>query len=326
MKMNHKQLKRLRLAAGVAAVGTAAGAAASYAVTKGLVKIAIERDLPRGIPKSKKTISGSPDPDSFTERLRISAERLADIPMEQVELTARDGAKLVAHWYPCEKAKRVIVAMHGWRSSWVNDFGMITDFWHDSGCSILFAEQRGQNNSGGAYMTFGHLERYDCLDWANYITERTEGALPVYLCGVSMGAATVLMAAGLELPDSVHGIMADCGFTSAHAIWKHVVEKNLHLSYKIHGYMINNICKKTISTDARDISTLRALPNAKVPILFVHGSDDTFVPIQMTYDNYKACASEKRLLVVPGAGHGQSYFVDQASYEKETRRFWEEFD
>lgn len=131
MKMNHKQLKRLRLAAGVAAVGTAAGAAASYAVTKGLVKIAIERDLPRGIPKSKKTISGSPDPDSFTERLRISAERLADIPMEQVELTARDGAKLVAHWYPCEKAKRVIVAMHGWRSSWVNDFGMITDFWQD---------------------------------------------------------------------------------------------------------------------------------------------------------------------------------------------------
>lgn len=318
--------KKIGIIAGTVAAGTAIGTAAAYIITKGMVQIAIEREMPKVIPQSKKVISGSQDPDPFTLQLKEYADRLTAVESEQIELEARDGTRLVGHWYPCEGAQRVIIAMHGWRSSWANDFGMIADFWHDSGCSVLFAEQRGQNNSGGKYMTFGYLERYDCLDWTNWATERTGGQLPIYLCGVSMGAATVLMTAGLELPDSVHGVIADCGFTSAHEIWKHVVEKNLHLSYKIHGYMINSICQKKINANARDISTLTALPNATVPILFIHGSDDTFVPIRMTYDNYKACAGEKRLLVIPGAGHGQSYFIDKERYEKETLRFWEEYD
>ena len=95
--------------------------------------------------------------------------------MEEVEITSRDGLQLVDHWYPCENAKCIIVAMHGWRSAWHKDFGMVADFWHNKGCSILFAEHRGQNNSGGGYMTFGYMERFDCLDWINRVNKRVLG-------------------------------------------------------------------------------------------------------------------------------------------------------
>lgn len=325
--MNKAQRKQmLTIAAGVVAAGALVGATAAHLIAHGMMKIALEREIPHVIPQSKKKISGAAKTDPFLEAIKETGEQLAQIEMEQVEIEAQDGIHLVGHWYPCPGARRVIVAMHGWRSTWTNDFGMITDFWHNNGCHILFAEQRGQNNSGGDYMTFGYLERHDCLEWAKWATERTEGALPLYLCGVSMGASTVLMTAGLTLPSSVHGIMADCGFTSAYEIWRHVAEKNLHLSYRIHGSMIEKICQKTINASSRDISTLSALPQAKVPILFIHGTSDTFVPIQMTYDNYLACASPKRLLVVPGAGHGQSYYLERARYEQAALDFWASYD
>jgi len=77
---------------------------------------------------------------------------------------------------------------------------------------------------------------------------------------------------------------------------------------------------------AKETTTMEALKNTTIPVLFIHGSDDHFVPIEMTYENYKACASEKRLLVVPGAGHAMSYIVDKEKYEDAIRRFWQEQD
>lgn len=315
--------KKIGIVSGVAAVGAALGLSASYIVTKGLVKIAIEREIPKGIPQSKKKISGSPDPTSFSEQLRVCAERLAATPMEQLELSAQDGARLVAHWYPCENAKRVIVAMHGWRSSWWRDFGIISDFWRENRCTVLYAEQRGQNGSGGDHMGFGLLERFDCLEWARWVSDHFN--LPVYLAGVSMGATTVLMASGLELPGSVRGIIADCGFTSPEDIWRHVTRHNLHLSYSVRRAAANSICRRKIQMGANEYSTLTALENNRVPVLFIHGADDHFVPVEMTYENYKACTAPKRLLVVPGADHGMSYLLEPEGYQGMMTAFWNTF-
>lgn len=93
---------------------------------------------------------------------------LSQAPTEQVTITAQDGTSLVGHWYPCDGAKRVIIAMHGWRSSWCSDFGLTAEFLHANHCSVLFAEQRGQNSSGGDYMGFGVTEQFDCLDWVHW--------------------------------------------------------------------------------------------------------------------------------------------------------------
>ncbi len=187
-------------------------------------------------------------------------------------------------------------------------------------------EQRGQNNSAGDYMGFGMLERYDCLEWIKWVNEQNVEGLPIYLAGVSMGAATVLMTTDLGLPENVHGVIADCGFTSPHAIWKHVVENNLHMPYGIHEKAVNALCKKKIQYDAKEASAVNSMKKCNVPVLFVHGTDDKLVPVEMTYENYKACKATKRLFVVPGAEHAMSYFMDRERYEKELKEFWHDFD
>ena len=141
-----------------------------------------------------------------------------------------------------------------------------------------------------------------------------------------MGATTVLMASGLELPESVRGVIADCGFTSPRAIWKHVVETNLHLPYSIYSSAARDICQKHIQVENDNYSTTDALQSCKLPVLFIHGTDDHFVPAEMTYENYRAYNGRKRLFVVPGAEHGMSYFIDREGYEKELIAFWQEYD
>lgn len=320
-----KSKKKVLIGSGIAAGVFSAAAAVSHGVTKKLASIAMDRPAPDVSKKAASAVTGTDAQSQFSLLRKEAAARLLEKEHETVELEARDGEKLVGHWFCREDAKRTIVAMHGWRSSWVDDFGIISDFWLNNGCNVLFAEQRGQNNSGGDYMGFGLLERYDCADWAAWVQEHCD--LPIYLNGVSMGAATVLMASNLPMPENVRGIMADCGFTSPHAIWAHVVKDNLHLSYSdVRKKTIDAISKQRLQGESADYSCEDALKDCKIPVLFVHGSEDHFVPVEMTYQNYKACASEKRLLIVPGAGHGQSYWKEQEKYEKMALQFWSDHD
>lgn len=326
MSMNKKN-KRILLVTVAAVASITAATAISYALTKNLVRIALYREQPKSSTRSKRKISGSQGQSRQFENLSLCAEKLKNSSCETVKITAHDGARLVGHLQKCEAPERLIIAMHGWRSSWSKDFGVISDFWHENNCDVLYAEQRGQGESGGEYMGFGLIERYDCLDWIKFANEKGYSALPIYLCGISMGASTVLMAAGLDLPENVHGIMADCGYTSPHAIWKHVVINNLHISYSsITSAMVNDMCRKKIQFGTKDYSCTDAMSICKVPVMFVHGTDDHFVPIEMTYENYKACAAPKRLLVVPGAEHGMSYLVDKKRYEEMSKKFWHDFD
>jgi len=323
-----KRTKRILVGIGITAgaVGTAV-----VSVTKHLMNIALDRQSPVSDRKAKMKLSGSEEHHVLLEKLDAAAAALENTECESVEITARDGTKLVGHWRGCENPERVIIAMHGWRSSWAKDFGAVAESWYDKHCSVLYVEQRGQNESGGEYMSLGLMERYDCLDWIQWVEQqklsRPDGTrLPLYLCGVSMGATSVLMAAGLNLPDSVHGVIADCGFTSPHDICKHITENNLHISYELCGEIADYYCKKKLNLGTKETSTIEAMERCTTPVLFIHGTEDKFVPIEMTYENYKACHSPKRLFVVPGAGHGMSYFTDQTGYEAAVKAFWQDFD
>lgn len=317
-----KSARTLLISTGILSIGASVFTLASYILTKKLVKVAIDREMPKASAKSRYRISGVTPSDPNGKKIALAGQKLKNSNYETVEITGCDKAKLVGHIKRCENAKRIIIAVHGWRSSWNNDFGMIADFWHNNDCHVLYIEQRGHNESGGKYLGFGMIERYDCLDWAYWATENIDSSLPIYLAGISMGASTVLMTSSLNLPQNVCGIIADSGFTSAHDIWKHVTENNLHLSYKMVGFLADNMCKKKINMSTKDYSTKDALKETNVPILLIHGSHDKFVPVSMTYENYLATRSKKELLIVPGAGHGRSYLVDKDKYEKTVLDFW----
>ncbi len=299
--------------------------AASYVLTKTLVSVALDREMPRGLSKSKRMIEKAIGNEEMMQKRRAAAEILCKKEHQVLYIKAYDRERLIGHYFPHPSPRRLVIAMHGWRSSWASDFGAMANFFHACGCSVLYAEQRGQNGSGGAHMTFGMTERYDCRSWVEEMAGRV-ATVPIYLVGVSMGGATVLMAAGLPLSGRVKGIVADCAFTSAEAIWSHVLKTGMHLSYRLRARAVGRLCQKKICMAAGGYTTLEAMRQCKVPVLFIHGAADSFVPISMTYENYLACRSEKQLLVVPGAGHGVSYLCDRAGYERALTDFFARHD
>lgn len=291
-----------------------------------LVKVALDRELPAHPAGTETKLSGGGIDPAVEEQLQTLASRLEDSPHDRVFIQSHDDIRLAGHWFPLPGAKRVILAMHGWRSGWSHDFGAAAEFLQEEGCSILLPEQRGQGRSGGDCMAFGLLERFDCLAWLHWLNAHGCQDLPVYLFGISMGASTVLMAGGLELPSNVRGIIADCGFTSPGAIWKHVAGKNLKIGFRLWSMGANALCKKRLHMGMDDYSTTLALADCRVPVLLIHGDGDSFVPVEMSYENYEACKAPKELLIVPGAEHGMSYFADGVTYRSAVKALWNRWD
>ena len=182
-------------------------------------------------------------------------------------------------------------------------------------------DQRACGESEGTYITFGVKERQDVLAWARYMDGRLGGQVPLVLEGLSLGAATVMMAADLPLPASVRGIIADCGFTSPWDIIAHCAR----LWYRLPAFPLVHLLSAYTRLRAgfgyRDCSTLDTLARSSLPVLFIHGGEDRFVPTYMTEQNYEAAAGWKRKRVVPGACHAMSYPTDQAGCQKALLEF-----
>ncbi|MBE6552567.1 MAG: alpha/beta hydrolase [Ruminococcaceae bacterium] len=328
-----KSSLKLVIGAGIAAASVGAALVYAYKYTENLMSMAMDRSFKpkssseESSKKGLEKVTGEKTSDLFSPAILEGAERLKALDLPEVQTVSKDGLTLSAHLYLPSSPKRMVIAMHGWRSSWANDFGMISEFWHDNDCIVLYPDERAHGKSEGEYIGFGLLERYDCIAWVNWAVgflKEHEYDIPVYLHGISMGGATVLMAAGEELPSEVKGIISDCAFTSPYSIWKHVAENNIGISYSLCKDLLNSFCKKRISLPMDHYSTLDAMKKCNIPVLFIHGANDRFVPIQMTYENYMACRSDKRLFVVPGAGHITSYSTDTEGYQKAVTEFWKE--
>ncbi len=323
--------KRFLAAAGIAAAAAALCAGAVKRAGRAVIGEAIDRSEPEAMKKTKDRIAGKMMTGE-EKKLLAQAEELRDrllaLPAERVTVTAFDGVTLVGHILRAEHEERILIAMHGWRSSWASDYGAIAGFFRDHGCTVLYPEQRGQGESGGDYITFGIEERLDCVSWANWVRDSGVFApLPLYLVGLSMGATTVLMAAGTDgLPSDLNGVIADCGFTSPAEIWQHVAEDNMKIPYRVWEKNILRSFEKKTGRSADEWNTLRSLECSTLPLLLIHGDADTFVPVDMSYANFAAARDPKRLLIVEGAEHGRSYIVNAPVYEEEVLSFFRSYD
>ena len=189
--------------------------------------------------------------------------------------------------------------------------------------SAMLIDQRCSGKSGGKSITFGIREYRDCLAWTEFAAEHFGPERKLILTGISMGASTVLMAADQPLPESVVGILADCGFTSAPAIIKDVMRK-IHLPAALFYPFIRLGGRIFGGFDIEAHSALEAVKRSNVPVIFFHGESDDFVPCEMSRENFEACASRKALVTVPGAGHGLSYPVEPKRYLQELGEFFRE--
>lgn len=227
--------------------------------------------------------------------------------MSTHQIISSDGLRLRGRFLPAKNAKGTIILFHGYRSGSFNDFSCAFRMYHEFGLNIMAVDQRAHGDSEGKYICFGARERFDCAAWAKYVDKMQEGKLPIFLGGISMGATTVMLASELKMPKTVKGIIADCGFTSPWDIIRKVGRDMIKFDPAPFLYLANVFSLWLANFDMKECTTVKALTNTKLPVLFLHGEEDHFVPASMTKRSQKACASENEMLIVPNAGHGYSY-------------------
>lgn len=258
----------------------------------------------------------------YEDTVKKNVSAMKEHPHEKVEITTKDKVKLVGHYYHMRDHAPLMLVFHGYRSSAYRDGMGAFMVSEKNGYNVLLVNQRAHKESGGRTITFGIKERYDCLEWIAYINKRFGENTPIILAGLSMGAATVLMAAGLELPKNVKAIFADCGYSTPKDIMSAVI-KMMKVPVGPVYFMIRLSALVFGGFNLEAASAKESLRNCKIPVFLVHGEGDHLVPCYMSQENYDACASEKELFTVPGAEHGMSFLLDTEGYNTRLNAFLE---
>lgn len=249
----------------------------------------------------------------FYDHIAAGKEWLDAHHAQELNMKSDDGLELCALWVPAEDPKGTAMLVHGYRSCFLADFGPAFDFYHRMGFNLLLPYQRSHGKSRGLCITFGVKESQDMRRWIE-LHNATFGDYPMFVCGLSMGASTVMYMADTDLPANVSCLIADCGFTSPKEIISHVYRRAIHLPSGLSMWSAELAARLFGGFSLGQKDTRRSLAASKLPIALVHGEDDDFVPCSMTREAYDACTSPKRLLIVEGAGHGVSYLKDKDRY------------
>ena len=243
------------------------------------------------------------------------------LPRQEVSITSDDGLKLWGTYYEYAPGAPIELMFHGYRGNAERDLSGGVERCFRLGRSVLVVDQRCCGRSEGRTITFGIREHRDCLRWLDFMLERFGPDVKIILTGVSMGAATVLMAGGCDLPPNVIGILADCGYSSARDIMADVM-KNMGVPSGL-GYPFVKLGARLFGGfDPDETSPVEAVKRCKVPMIFYHGETDDFVPCAMSRKNFEACVSRKALVTIPGAGHGLCYPVARDRYVQTLGEFF----
>lgn len=261
----------------------------------------------------------------YEKELSDGAKYYDELKKEQICITSFDGLNLIADYTEKDNCDKILILMHGYRSSAKNDFSAGLKFYRELGFNILMPDQRAHGRSDGRYITFGTFEKHDCLAWIREMSARFPNK-KIYLAGLSMGATTVLLTSCMELPAAVTAVIADCGFCCGYDEVKITAKRiNSHIpSFAVD--IVNFMCRIFGGFDLRDDNTQLSLKHSKIPTLFIHGTRDMFVPCEMTLRNFDACRAPKELLTVPGATHGMSFLTDKTAYTETVKEFLEKYD
>ena len=244
-------------------------------------------------------------------------------PHEDYYIRSHDGLTLHAKYYEYAPDAVTEIMFHGYRGSAERDLSGGIQRCFALGRNVLLVDQRTSCGSEGNVISFGINEHRDCLAWVDFAVDHFGSDVKLVLTGISMGASTVLMAAGKPLPKNVVGVLADCGFSSPKGIIRKCA-KDLHYPVALIYPFIKLGARIYGHFDLEEYSPLEAMKTCKIPVIFFHGEDDDYVPCYMSCELYDCCASPKKLVTIPGAGHGLVYLVDNQKYFQSVVEFFSE--
>ncbi len=222
-----------------------------------------------------------------------------------------------------KRSKKWAIVVHGYYGYGEQMCEIAKKFYED-GFNVLLPDCRGHGKSGGIYIGMGWHDRLDILAWIKKIIRNFDDC-EIVLYGLSMGGATVLMTSGEVLPKNVKCIIEDCGYTSVSEEFAYQIKCILKYPYFPFVNFGSMACKLIAGYSFREASAIKQVKKCKVPILFIHGKEDSFVPTRMAYKLFNAANCEKDLLIIPKAGHGVSFNVSKDKYWKELSSFVNRF-
>lgn len=306
-----KNLGVFAAVAGLITIAEAGSSAYFYRRTMKRNKVDVERTI---------KMSGT-DWGQYSSLMKERREYLSAWAHRDIYKMSDDGLRLHATYFPGTSDKKVVICFHGYTSEGMNDYIGLSDYYLKRGYGMLLVDERAHGKSEGKYIGFGCLDRKDAMIWIHMMIEMLGEDVQILLHGTSMGGATVLMTSGLNLPRQVKGIISDCGFTSPKYVFTHVLHSMYHLPAFPMIQIADHINRKKAGYGLDECNAAREVRKAKVPILFIHGDADTFVPTYMCDEIYNNCASKKKKLIVKGASHAESYYKDMTAYENALNDF-----
>ena len=260
--------------------------------------------------------------DPFKPQMTKWIKEVRDMPCKEFSITSFDGLNLFAKYYEYAPDAPIELMFHGYRGTAERDLSGGVQRCFKLGRSAFIVDQRCSGKSEGNTITFGIKEHRDCLKWVDFLIYYFGKDVKIILTGISMGASTVLTAAGKDLPENVVGVLADCGFNSPKDIIKKVAKqmnfppKLCYPFIKLGAFIFGHF-------DLEEISPETSLKNCKIPVIFFHGDADDFVPHTMSEINYEACASRKKIVIIKNAGHGLCYLCEPDTYLNSLKEFFE---
>lgn len=294
------------------------GALASiYLITITAYDVAVKSN----VPKDRVFLTNETAENAESKKVQqANDEWLAQQKFEDLTMTTKGGIELMARVLRAEEPSNVwVIVVHGFGGNGLKH-GTAARHFHGLGYNVFLPDLRGSGRSKGEYLGMGWLDSMDMVKWIDRILVMDPKA-QIVLYGGSMGGATVMMTTGWDLPPQVKVAVEDCGYTSVWDIFRYQLKKVFNLSRFPWLVLANVMSRRLAGYTFREASSVKQLAKSKTPTLFIHGTEDGFVPYWMLDQNYNAAAAPKEKLIVEGAHHNRSMFTDPDLYWSTVDRF-----
>ena len=232
-----------------------------------------------------------------------------------------DGARLHAYYVAAPEATRATaVIVHGYTDNAIRMFMLAHLYNHELRYNVLLPDLHYSGLSDGDCFRMGWLDRLDVMRWMD-VADSIFGGTQMVVHGISMGAATTMMVSGEEQRPFVRCFVEDCGYTSVWDEFEHELRGRFGLPAFPLLHVADWLCGVEHGWTFREASAVEQVKKCRLPMLFIHGAADDFVPTWMVYELFEAKPQPKEIWVVPGAAHAVSYRDNRDQYVWRVRNF-----